>query len=1019
MKKARQNRKKKAGSSTHRKQVAPLTLSAEQIERFATVLSEITKSTLAVKANILFAQGVLTLSDAEALSNSGVLATLTQARAKLDEIESTVVQEINNHLAYHHQAEGKRYIEDIWACTKPITQLRFETYLHQLRFYAFFINYGLKECQGVGDSILTSLVATYSDCIDKVSQFTNINHDLTDCKETIFAIVKAFHQCYVLEQHSAIQTHQQHFGDVALYKHTMIYRALFPSQTWPKRDAYAKQGCASYQNRHQQQTLAAHSFNPTCTLDSKFTQKCVSLYMATDTIFSQQMKSNFDTEVTHFGALFDQTMHKRSEFLSYSKKLGKVGPNTKSPYRYHHLAGELLIKYSVSTGLARAFIKSLSHSTLKEVKSRSKQFLEVLADESSKLGEANTNLLKIHHLAESAEYGFNEGSADGNAFARECILPLLALLKQRWRPARSHAQLFIAKLLVRFHQLEMKTHREFVSENYVKELGRDIYELFYYLWPVAQYQDEQDTLQKKAAQQKQAEKAAKKERLKAEKAKTAAKQAKLKAEKAARAAKQEKLQAEKAERAEQHEKIKAQQDKQEKQEKQEKEIVISEVELQHTKTKPQLNAIEIDPQPKPTTPRRKSSSSPRTVRNHSPQRSTVEKVASKKLPLERLPKRCDIINHDVPPLHVFERQLMIHPAATRALQMLDKGGFVALIYGGAVRDHLRGKPFNDIDMITNAPLEKLQQIFGGFITTTYENCATVKCKIDGVEFEIHAAPEAGKRPVDLMANLLNRADFPINAAYCSLTHVYLHEKCAQALKQQRLNTFSTLKKDLRAKPQRILRAIYLKVARDIEYPPNFAPCVGRNDFYRKDNDKIATSIFNLFQSDHGEAVFAELLHLQQIRKLFPALSPVSSDQNPVILETFKQCRATENTPYLGKCLLLSCLLFPQLQEKISQLQSGDSPLNIHDAFNKAADDILQQQNKVTFLHRDLQRDIKIIWFKRYCQIQRAHFLFIGSASSENHKAMRTTFKQFCKIEKQLSEPSCDHASSKELTGNHG
>ena len=110
------------------------------------------------------------------------------------------------------------------------------------------------------------------------------------------------------------------------------------------------------------------------------------------------------------------------------------------------------------------------------------------------------------------------------------------------------------------------------------------------------------------------------------------------------------------------------------------------------------------------------------------------KPTEKETPLSQLPSKYSILNHEVPPLFVYKKHLEIHPTATKALQLLGGNDCLGLIYGGAVRDHLRGKKFNDIDMITNAPLEKLQQIFGGYITSTYENCATVKCnmlRVDG------------------------------------------------------------------------------------------------------------------------------------------------------------------------------------------------------------------------------------------------------------------------------------------------
>lgn len=110
--------------------------------------------------------------------------------------------------------------------------------------------------------------------------------------------------------------------------------------------------------------------------------------------------------------------------------------------------------------------------------------------------------------------------------------------------------------------------------------------------------------------------------------------------------------------------------------------------------------------------------------------------------------------------------------AAALLKKLNEHGFEACIVGGAVRNHLIGKPIEDIDIATSAKPEQVQQLFAKTIPVGLEHGTVVvryrHRSYEVTTFRAEADYEDHRRPssVSFVASLeedLKRRDFTINA----------------------------------------------------------------------------------------------------------------------------------------------------------------------------------------------------------------------------------------------------------------
>lgn len=111
-------------------------------------------------------------------------------------------------------------------------------------------------------------------------------------------------------------------------------------------------------------------------------------------------------------------------------------------------------------------------------------------------------------------------------------------------------------------------------------------------------------------------------------------------------------------------------------------------------------------------------------------------------------------------------------AALRVIEKIENSGFEAVIVGGAVRDHLLQRSFNDVDVATSALPFEVKEIFASTVDVGIEH-GTVLVLDEGEPIEVTTYRTEGtysdyRRPeeVAFVRNLeedLQRRDFTINA----------------------------------------------------------------------------------------------------------------------------------------------------------------------------------------------------------------------------------------------------------------
>lgn len=103
-------------------------------------------------------------------------------------------------------------------------------------------------------------------------------------------------------------------------------------------------------------------------------------------------------------------------------------------------------------------------------------------------------------------------------------------------------------------------------------------------------------------------------------------------------------------------------------------------------------------------------------------------------------------------------------------------GFVVYLAGGCVRDYLLGRPYHDLDAVTDAPVEKIQSIFKKTIPVGIQ-FGIVRVLLDGFEFELARFRSDGpyldgRHPEYVIFSKpeedAKRRDFTINAMFYDL-----------------------------------------------------------------------------------------------------------------------------------------------------------------------------------------------------------------------------------------------------------
>ena len=165
------------------------------------------------------------------------------------------------------------------------------------------------------------------------------------------------------------------------------------------------------------------------------------------------------------------------------------------------------------------------------------------------------------------------------------------------------------------------------------------------------------------------------------------------------------------------------------------------------------------------------------------------------------------------------------PVVLDLLRKIQKYGYKAFVVGGFVRDLNLGLSQNkDIDITTDAPVDKLLEIFSDYSPKVFKY-NTIKFKVDHYYIDIaHFREEFivdGCNVVELTDDIIKdskRRDFTINSIYMDCNGEYFDpNKGLDDLKNRIIRFIGNPVQRLNEDPSRLLRFIYFYSKYDLNY----------------------------------------------------------------------------------------------------------------------------------------------------------------------------------------------------------
>nr|WP_246535111.1 polynucleotide adenylyltransferase PcnB [Methylomonas paludis] len=354
-------------------------------------------------------------------------------------------------------------------------------------------------------------------------------------------------------------------------------------------------------------------------------------------------------------------------------------------------------------------------------------------------------------------------------------------------------------------------------------------------------------------------------------------------------------------------------------------------------------------------------------------------------PAEQVKPAAPLVKIYPRPEHCISRS-QISENALKVLLRLKKANFEAYLVGGCVRDLLLGREPKDFDVATNASPEQVKQIFRNcriigrrfrlahvFFGREIIEVATFRGS-EPDEADQHVVHEDGRLLRDNVFGTLEqdvwRRDFTVNALYYNIRDFSVVDYTGGMLDHQAgiLRLIGDPAIRYREDPVRMLRAIRFAVKLGFTLHPDTEQPIHEYAELLKSipSARLYDEALKLFLAGYGLQTFEMLRHYGLFAILFPA-----SDK---CLETLEHdfprlflIKALENsdrrfadgkslTPYF----LLAAMLWEPLQIAVKkQLDRGE---NETIAYQNAANEILNNQIKITAMPRHITQAMRDVWF---------------------------------------------------------
>ena len=211
------------------------------------------------------------------------------------------------------------------------------------------------------------------------------------------------------------------------------------------------------------------------------------------------------------------------------------------------------------------------------------------------------------------------------------------------------------------------------------------------------------------------------------------------------------------------------------------------------------------------------------------------------------------------------------PYVLEALNALEKQGKRAYLIGGAVRDHLLGRPIHDYDVGTDATTEEIASAFQKEgIHAALLHHGTVLAHFG--EKEVEVTPFRGDDPHSLESDLIHR-DFTVNAIAYSPREGFLDPLGGREdLRQKLLRSYSP-KESFGEDPLRILRGVRLEGELGFSLEPHTAVMMRKmaKQVLFSAPERIGEELAKILVLPRSDERIRE--HLPLFLLLFPELSP--------------------------------------------------------------------------------------------------------------------------------------------------
>jgi len=374
--------------------------------------------------------------------------------------------------------------------------------------------------------------------------------------------------------------------------------------------------------------------------------------------------------------------------------------------------------------------------------------------------------------------------------------------------------------------------------------------------------------------------------------------------------------------------------------------------------------------------------------------------------------------HQIPPKAVSKTALEV-------VQTLKQAGHEAYLVGGCVRDLLLGRVPKDFDVVTEAPPERVRELFRRCrLIGRRFRLAHVRINRDVLDVATFRAapdaeggdgPEGGDRSVSDAGQITRdnvygtietdalRRDFTLNALfYDPLDGTVIDYVCGfQHLQDRQLVSIGDPFERFREDPVRMLRAIRFSESIELHVADSVRDAITElgNLLHHVPPARMLDEVLKLFHSGHAEKVLAKLRENGLFRFLFP-FTEDSFVLNEVSLAELGM-RGTDRRIIEGKpvipAFLFACMLWDPMRADIEKLVDNGVPQR--QALMTATDDILRDQSQYVSIPKRIGFIVKDIWL---LQGRLEHRSMKNVKAAMEHKRFRAAY-DFLLLRAETSE----------------